>query len=233
MKLYKSAISRLMVTLAALASHAAANADKIIFTGPEPVTYPLASPSLLRRIFHDDADPAAQGTPPGHASWFMLDGLTPGQRYELRVCWAAIEPTEFTMDVHELDAVWTMPNLMLSLYNYSSSRQAEAEKQTPRVHRPSAASKDAKERTASLLLLRVHAAADYFSHHTELMRSPPPVLVDLILDPYLFNVVPESLLLTAGYIAVVAVATLFLAQWIARRMTIIAAAEEGVSKKRD
>lgn len=137
------------------------------------------------------------------------------------------------MDVHELDAVWTIPDLMLSLYNYSSSRQVEAENQTPQVHHRSSSSKDAKERTASLLLLRVHAAADYFSHHPELMRNPPPVLVDLILDPYLFNVFPESLLLTAGYIVLVAVATLFLAKWIANRMTAIAATEKRVSKKKD
>lgn len=109
MKLYAGPLSRLVVTLATLTSHVAANADKIIFTGPEPVTYPLASPSLsdlnldvigpatnlslrtsLSRIFHDDTDPVAQGKPPGSASWFILDGLTPGQRYELRVCWAAI-----------------------------------------------------------------------------------------------------------------------------------------------
>lgn len=143
------------------------------------------------------------------------------------------EPTKFTMDVYELDAVWTIPDLMLSLYNYSSARQAEAENQTPQAHRRSASSKDAKERTASLLLLRVHAAADYFSHHPELMRNPPPVLVDLILDPYLFNVVPESLLLTAGYIVLVAVATLSLARWVANRMTVIATTDEPVSKKRD
>ncbi len=137
------------------------------------------------------------------------------------------------MDVYELDKVWDTPDLMLSLYNYSSARQAEAtEHQTPQVHRRSA--DDAKERTASLLLLQVHAAADYFSHHAALMRNPPPpVLVDLILDPYLFNVVPESLLLTAGYIVFVAVATFFLAKWIANRMTAIAAADDRGSKKRD
>lgn len=111
MKLYTSPLSGLLLALATFTRHAAANADKIIFTGPEPVTYPLASPSLadlnldilgpaanlslrtsLARIFPEDDDPeaAAQGKPRGRASWFILDDLSPGQRYELRVCWAAI-----------------------------------------------------------------------------------------------------------------------------------------------
>lgn len=109
MNLYTGPLLRLIATLATLTSHVAANADKIIFTGPEPVTHPLASPSLsdlnldvigpatnlslrtsLSRTFHDDTNPVARGKPPGSASWFILDGLTPGQRYELRVCWAAI-----------------------------------------------------------------------------------------------------------------------------------------------
>lgn len=36
------------------------------------------------------------------------------------------------------------------------------------------------------------------------MRSPPPVPVDLILDPYVMNVFPRSLVPTAGWVVVVA-----------------------------
>lgn len=98
-----------LASFAALTPLVAANADKIIFTGPAPITYPLASPSLsdlnldalsapsnltlrthLSRTFHDDSDPENEGKPRGQASWFLLDDLTQGQRYELRVCWAAI-----------------------------------------------------------------------------------------------------------------------------------------------
>ncbi|KAM3498183.1 hypothetical protein MY10362_008488 [Beauveria mimosiformis] len=254
MMFFSDARACVLILLALLTRDVTANADKIIFTGPEPVTYPLASPSLadlnldvigpaslsirtsLSRIFHNDSDPELRGKPRGRASWFILDDLTPGQRYELRVCWAAIEPTEFTMDVYELDKVWETPDLMLSLANYASTRQADAEDAEgvkPQIHRRSGSYLDAKERKASVLLLQVHAAADYFSHHQELMRSPPPVLVDLILDPYLFNVVPESLILTAGYIVIVAVVTFFLARWIANRMTAIAVFEDRGSKKRD
>jgi hypothetical protein len=64
------------------------------------------------------------------------------------------------------------------------------------------------------LFLRVHAAADYFSTDQALMRNVPPVAVDLILDPFLFNVFPRSLLPTAGYIVVVAILAVFLGRWI-------------------
>lgn len=108
MKLHTTSLSRAILAVGVLAAHVAANADKIIFTAPEPVTYPLGPPSLadlgldvlgperlsirtnLSRIFHGASDGKGLGTPPGVASWFLLDDLTEGQRYELRVCWAAI-----------------------------------------------------------------------------------------------------------------------------------------------
>lgn len=138
------------------------------------------------------------------------------------------------MDVYELDHVWETPDLMMSLYNYSSTRQSNTPSQaTPQIHRPSSSSSGAKERTASLLLLQVHAAADYVSHDAALMRRPPPpVLVDLILDPYLLNAVPESLLLTGIYVVLVAVGTFYLARWIADRMTAIAGTEEAAALKK-
>ena len=95
----------------------AANADKIIFTGPEPNTIPLAKPSLsdlnldvlgrgsawdirtnLTRTFpvyrefetEDGETDFAKVGKDGYSSWFLLDNLVQGRRYELRVCWAAI-----------------------------------------------------------------------------------------------------------------------------------------------
>jgi Kef-type K+ transport system membrane component KefB len=46
------------------------------------------------------------------------------------------------------------------------------------------------------------------------MQNVPPVAVDLILDPFLFNVFPRSLVPTAGWIVVVAVLAIFLGRWI-------------------
>lgn len=47
------------------------------------------------------------------------------------------------------------------------------------------------------------------------MRDVPPVDVDLILDPFLLNVFPRSLVPTAGWIAVVAGVAVVVARWIA------------------
>jgi hypothetical protein len=69
--------------------------------------------------------------------------------------------------------------------------------------------------TDSVLFLRVRAAADYFSANEALMRDVPPVAVDLILDPFLWNVFPRSLVPTAAWIGVVAVVALVVARWVA------------------
>lgn len=67
------------------------------------------------------------------------------------------------------------------------------------------------EHLSSVLLLRVDAAAAYFTTDRELMLRPQPVLADLILDPYLLNVLPRTLLPTVWYIVLVAAASWALA----------------------
>jgi hypothetical protein len=47
------------------------------------------------------------------------------------------------------------------------------------------------------------------------MENVPPVLADIILDPFLANVFPKSLVPTACYIAVVACVAIVVARWIA------------------
>lgn len=47
------------------------------------------------------------------------------------------------------------------------------------------------------------------------MQHVPPVAVDLILDPFLFNIFPRSLIPTAGWILIVAVLAIVLGRWIA------------------
>lgn len=63
-----------------------------------------------------------------------------------------------------------------------------------------------------------------------LMSEVPPVFVDIILDPFILNILPRSLLPTVGYVIVVAVVSWFLAQristWV-RRMAV----EPAQSKK--
>lgn len=74
---------------------------------------------------------------------------------------------------------------------------------------------DPEPTTDSVLFLRVRAAADYYSNDKALMENVPPVAVDLILDPFLWNVFPRSLVPTAGWILVVAAVAFVIARWVA------------------
>lgn len=85
---------------------------------------------------------------------------------------------------------------------------------------------------SSILLLRVLAAADYFTDNAELMKNPPPVLVDLILDPFFLNVLPRSLIPTVRYIVVVAILTFLAARWIATMLQVAATQTASGDKKK-
>jgi len=66
------------------------------------------------------------------------------------------------------------------------------------------------------LVLRIRAAADFFSLNQTLMNNPPPVGIDIILDPYILNVLPESLLPTVVYITVLSIVGWFLSGVISK-----------------
>ncbi|GAB1313160.1 GPI transamidase component PIG-T [Madurella fahalii] len=195
-----------------------ANTEKTIFLAPESIPIPSAR-SLLSDLHLDILNPA-NGTlrtrlaaqfptdahPLGTATWFILDALTPNQRYEVRVCWAAAQPTEFSLETFPLATVRDTPELMASLHAYSTSRRDRAQRQAVKDSNTAP-----NEREASVLLLRILAAADYFTTDASLMSNVPPVDVDIILDPFLFNVLPRSIAGTACYIVGVAIAAYFLA----------------------
>lgn len=46
------------------------------------------------------------------------------------------------------------------------------------------------------------------------MSNIPPVYVDIILDPFILNVLPQSLIPTVGYIIVVAIVSWFIAHQV-------------------
>lgn len=76
-----------------------------------------------------------------------------------------------------------------------------------------------KERESSVLFLRIYAGPEYFTLNGTLMQQPEPVLVDLILDPFLFNILPRTLVPTVWYIVIVAVgswvlSTRFIMPWL-------------------
>lgn len=126
------------------------------------------------------------------------------------------------MDVYELDTVWDTPELVQSLADYAYSRQSSTDSQEDR---------EEGERSASVLLLQIKASADYFTDDAALMRDPPPVLVDLILDPYLYNLIPRSLVPTIGFLVLVGLVAWFVARSVASKLQSIAVAGESREKK--
>lgn len=87
---------------ALLVASALANTEKAIFTAPEAVTSTDSGPTLdilrLQTLSHTDHTLRtslnvvfpSEEAPQGSDHWFLLRDLNPRQRYELRVCWAAI-----------------------------------------------------------------------------------------------------------------------------------------------
>ncbi|EHK46808.1 uncharacterized protein TrAtP1_005730 [Trichoderma atroviride] len=237
-----SSISLLLLPFLSLVSPTYANTEKAIFTGPEPITLsnipsalkdqniPVLGPSTrwsirtnLTRVFplsQEETEQEEQGYP----SWLLLDNLTPGQRYELRVCWSALQPTAFTLDTYTLSTIFSTPSLLQSLTQHAttSTQQQIVDEETETHQQKSSNYSLTAVNGSSVLLLRVLAAADYFSHHSSLMKDPPPVLVDLILDPYLYNVLPQSLVPTVGYIVVISIVSWFVARWVSNSLVSVA-----------
>ncbi|KAJ0124645.1 hypothetical protein J7T55_005985 [Diaporthe amygdali] len=199
-------------------SLASANVEKTIFLGPEPVNIPEQQPSLLSLNLdtltpenwslrtHIEAIFPTEDFARGKSTWLILDNLTESQRYEVRICWLATQPTAFHLETYTLPTVFDTPELITSLYNYSMSRQL-ADPPPP----PPASAKGGGEHLSSVLFLRIDAAADYFTTDAALMQWPEPVLADVILDPFVLNVLPRTLLPTVGYVVLVAAASWALA----------------------
>lgn len=84
-----------------LVASATANTEKAIFLGPETVNIPQTHPNLedlhIDTLTPDNwairthlgAQFPTNSSKFGKATWLVLDKLTEGQRYEVRVCWAA------------------------------------------------------------------------------------------------------------------------------------------------
>ncbi|MCJ1363892.1 hypothetical protein MMC16_003001 [Acarospora aff. strigata] len=216
-------------------TYSLANVEKVIFLGPESIAIPTGHPNLddlsLDRISPVQSSLRTQlaaefpheNSPKGRVSWFLLEGLEPGRRYETRVCWAATQPTQFWILPYTLKEVFETPSLISSLAEYSESRQsseAAFEEPRPAIQYPEGSSKGPDPNPPnSILLLQVFSAADYFTTNQTLMKHVPPVDVDIILDPYALNIFPKSLLPTAVYITILAVLGWFVSdiiwKWLA------------------
>lgn len=134
-----------------------------------------------------------------------------------------------------MNHVWQTPELVQSLLEYGDSRNPNSEDNEdddgPSIFQLFAEADDGRDE--SILLLRVRASADYFSDNAALMKDPPPVLVDIILDPYLYNIVPRSLLPTVGYVVLVGIVTWIVARGAASALRTIANKPEDTHEKRE
>ncbi|KAF7167963.1 hypothetical protein CNMCM5623_001157 [Aspergillus felis] len=210
-----------------------ANVEKTIFVAPQPSPIPSTDSTLddlglerlspsypTLRTFLNASFPTPDS--PGTDSWYFLENLTPGQRYEVRICYLATQPTSFTLDTFTLSSTMEDPSLLSAISLYSSARLAALESSTstsnPLIHngkrQPPPSARDPAPTSDSVLFLRIRAAADYFSLDKALMENVPPVLADVILDPFLWNVFPRSLVPTAGYVCLVATVAVLLARWV-------------------
>ncbi|KAL6231837.1 hypothetical protein BDW75DRAFT_31742 [Aspergillus navahoensis] len=203
---------------------ASANVEKTIFIAPSA----LPTDSNLDELGLERLTPASgmlrtrlNASFPTYAeaygtdSWYFLENLNPGQRYEVRICWLATQPTAFTLSTYTIPEALEDRALLDSINSYSSATaMPDRRDETPAVA-------DSASEPGSVLLLRISAAADYFSLDQELMENVPPVLADIILDPFLGNVFPKSLVPTAAWIVVVSCVAVVLARWVAREIAIL------------
>lgn len=95
------AIAWLLCTLASTLT-VRANVEKTIFLGPPLARFSHVRPSL-ERLHLNTLEPTdssiltaqlsvqfpTQATPRGVESWYIVRGLEPGCRYEVRICWPA------------------------------------------------------------------------------------------------------------------------------------------------
>ncbi|PWY86871.1 hypothetical protein BO70DRAFT_333453 [Aspergillus heteromorphus CBS 117.55] len=209
------------------ATLAAANVEKTIFLGPPPSTIPTPHPPIddlgLARL--SPSQPilrtslnASFPTPDtlGTDSWYFLENLTPGRRYEVRICWLATQPTTFILTTHTLPHALSDPILLTSITKYSSTRLITATPDLDNAH--ISGPSDSAPVADSVLFLRIRATADYFSTDAGLMANVPPVAADIILDPFLGNVFPRSLVPTACYVVVVGGVAALVGGWVVREL---------------
>ncbi|KAI1471755.1 uncharacterized protein F4812DRAFT_467717 [Daldinia caldariorum] len=227
-------INLLIILLYPFITAVYANTEKAIFLGPPKATIPFSHPTLAD--LHVDALTPTNGairthveaqfptasSPHGKATWLILDNLTEGERYEVRVCWAATQPTEFKVATYESQALLDAPELLSELLEYSQSRKS-ADSSESQSRSMGDTQELRSEKETSVLFLQILAAADYYTMNNTLMRNVPPVHVDIILDPFVLGLLPHSLLPTVGYIIVVAIASWFIARYVSIRIRNLAA----------
>jgi len=200
-----SLMSLISLLVLLLASSVQANTEKTIFVAPASITIPNVHPGL-DDLCIDDISPAqsvlrtrlpaafpTKASPQGNQSWYILDQLRAGQRYEVRVCWVATvstplpwgtafdcmsahgqqQPTEFWLDTFPITHVFETPSLIAGLAEYAENRGESACQRNSPID-PSVAGTQ-----TSALFLRLRSAADFYTTNKTLMSNPPLVGVDI------------------------------------------------------
>ncbi|KAI9792317.1 MAG: hypothetical protein M1816_002542 [Peltula sp. TS41687] len=170
------------------------------------------------------AFPDEEELPQGKETWVLLEHLKEGRRYEVRVCWAAIQPTIFSLATYPIQELFDTPALISSLAAYAESRlqqrlakqeeSAKEEELNPKFAPTADPEHAGGAQNSSRLFLRIAAAAEYYTTTETLMRNVPPVDVDIILDEYILNLLPRSLMPTAAYLLLVALGSYYLSDVI-------------------
>ncbi|KAK5058556.1 hypothetical protein LTR84_010819 [Exophiala bonariae] len=222
-------MSRLTVLALVLWSlHVTANVEKVIFTAPD--AQPKIQDASLDNLFlttlsesypsvrtYINASFPTNTSTKGTESWFLLDGLVPHRRYEVRICWAATQPTSFWLDTYMVNTAFSDASLISSLSTYSYLRHDQLTSKDVQTLKDRQHKHDPNQET-TILFLQIFAAADYFSLNQTLMDVVPPVAIDLILDPYVFNVLPKSLIPTGLYLGLIGIFAWFASSWILRHL---------------
>ena len=115
-----------LVFLVALIITVNANTEKLIFLGPSAITIPNVHPGL-DDLQLDTLSPTGQHTletqlsvkfpteaePRGVQSWYLIEGLQEGRRYELRICWVAtVSKIIICLSVIPCELPPTLPNCL-------------------------------------------------------------------------------------------------------------------------
>lgn len=133
------------------------------------------------------------------------------------------------METYDLLTVFNTPELITSLAVFTQTRQ-DSEPDPKIVSYQD--SNSTSEVESSSLLLHVYAAADYYSTNKTLMENVSPVYIDIILDPFLLNVFPKSLVSTAGYIIILAIGSWFISKYISEWLSNIGRQELDSTRKK-
>lgn len=123
------------------------------------------------------------------------------------------QPTAFHLSTYTLSDILSSESLSSSLTKYSASSSYQMSKDLP-----SGTEQLYLTPQKSSLFLVIDAAADYYTLNTALMTEVPPVVADIILDPFLLNIFPQSLVPTAVYIAITAIVGWFMCGIIQSRV---------------